>query len=190
MAGRATRYDRTRLASLHQLFSDGFDPAMVVTVPSLGGTAVSPTTVGAGGLTAFSTLSDGALVVSGQTWYVLAGGRAFGIPTQRPTDPTKHLRPGRPSRSHPQAHGSFTPCSSCVTRGGRSAGAPGAGASEAGAREAGTRCRGSGGETKLGEHHPVGLVLHEQSTTAAGRKKAEGCPACLPAVELRSQPFG
>ena len=68
-------------ASLHQFFSGGFDPALVVSLAALGNAPVSATTVGPAGLTAFSTLSDGALVVSGHTWYVFAGGRAFGIPT-------------------------------------------------------------------------------------------------------------
>ncbi len=68
-------------ASLHQFLSGGFDPALVVSLGSLGNAPVSALSAGAAHLDALSTASDGALVISGHTWYVLAGGRAFGIPT-------------------------------------------------------------------------------------------------------------
>ena len=84
-------------ASLHQFLSAGFDPALVVTVAGLGNAPVSATTAGAAHITALSTRSDGALAISGHTWYVFAGGRAFGISTPaglaklRGTDTAKPL---------------------------------------------------------------------------------------------------
>jgi Bacterial Ig domain len=64
----------------HQLSSDGNDPALVVTVPSLGSLKVG-SAAGAEGTaaSALSTRADGAIVNSSGTYYVLAGGRAFGI---------------------------------------------------------------------------------------------------------------
>jgi sugar lactone lactonase YvrE len=62
-----------------QFLGGGFDPALVVTVPSLGGLPVSAESAGAAGVTAASTAADGALVDSRGTFYVFAGGRAFGI---------------------------------------------------------------------------------------------------------------
>ena len=67
-------------ASERQFIDGGFDPALVVTVPNLGGMVVSSESAGAAHLTALSTRSDGALVVSGHTVYVFAGGAAFPIP--------------------------------------------------------------------------------------------------------------
>ncbi len=68
-------------ASEAQLLHGGFDPALVVTVAGLAGLTVSPATVGKAGVTALSTASDGAIADSGRTYYVFAGGRAFGVPT-------------------------------------------------------------------------------------------------------------
>jgi hypothetical protein len=68
-------------ASPSQFKSGGFDPALVVTVPGLGGLKVSTTSAGASGLTALRTSADGAVVDSAGTFYVFAGGKAFGIPT-------------------------------------------------------------------------------------------------------------
>ncbi len=64
----------------HQFFANGYDAALVVTVPSLAGLRVG-TTDGVTGpsATALATRADGALVDSAGTFYVLAGGRAFGI---------------------------------------------------------------------------------------------------------------
>ena len=64
----------------HQLSSDGYDPALVVTVPSLGSLRVG-SAAGAEGsaASALATRADGAIVDSSGTFYVLAGGRAFGI---------------------------------------------------------------------------------------------------------------
>jgi hypothetical protein len=69
-------------ASPKQFLGDGYDPALVVTVPSLGqlGVGASAGSEGAAG-NALSTSADGALVVSSGAYYVFAGGRAFGVPT-------------------------------------------------------------------------------------------------------------
>lgn len=68
-------------ATPSQLLADGYDPALVVTVPSLAGTPVGAP-VGALGseASALATSADGALVSSPNGWYVFAGGRAFGVP--------------------------------------------------------------------------------------------------------------
>lgn len=85
-------------ASLRQFLGDGFDPALVVTVPSLGDLVLSTSTAGAAHINALSTRADGAIVVSGHTFYVFAGGRAFGVPTPaalaelRVTDTAKVLK--------------------------------------------------------------------------------------------------
>jgi len=65
-----------------QFVDDGYDPALVVTVPSLGGLTVGAS-AGAEGpaANALSTDADGAMVDSSGTFYVFAGGRAFGIGT-------------------------------------------------------------------------------------------------------------
>lgn len=67
-----------------QLVSDGYDTALNVSVPNLAGLTVG-TTAGVAGttVTAAATTADGALVNSSGTIYVLAGGRAFGIPTPK-----------------------------------------------------------------------------------------------------------
>ncbi len=65
-----------------QFFQDGYDAALVVIVPGLGGASVGPS-AGQEGMaaTALATRADGAIVDSGGTFYVFAGGRAFGIST-------------------------------------------------------------------------------------------------------------
>ncbi len=65
-----------------QFKDNGYDPALVVTVPSLGGLKVgrSAGAVGAAG-NAFGTSSDGAIIDSSGTYYVFAGGRAFLVPS-------------------------------------------------------------------------------------------------------------
>ncbi len=57
--------------------SDGYSAMSVVNVPNLG----SLTTGSGAAPTAAVTMPDGALVQSGSTIYVYAGGKAFGIPT-------------------------------------------------------------------------------------------------------------
>ena len=65
-----------------QFLSDGYDPADVITVPGTGGLKVGATagSVGAGA-NAAATGANGAIVNSSGTFYVFAGGKAFGIPT-------------------------------------------------------------------------------------------------------------
>ncbi len=69
-------------ASPSQLLADGYDAALVVTVPNLGGL---PQGAAAGRLgaaaNALATSADGAVVAFGGTYYVFAGGRAFGVPS-------------------------------------------------------------------------------------------------------------
>ncbi len=67
-------------ASSADLVGRGFDPALVVRVPSLAGLAVSSRSVATAHLDARSTRSDGAIVASGGTYYVFAGGRTFSVP--------------------------------------------------------------------------------------------------------------
>ena len=64
-----------------QFKDDGYDPALVVTVPSLSGLKMgrSAGAVGAAA-NAFGTSSDGAIIDSGGTYYVFGGGRAFLVP--------------------------------------------------------------------------------------------------------------
>jgi hypothetical protein len=66
-----------------QFLGDGYDPADVITVPNDGRLAVGATagSLGPAG-NAFATDADGALIDSSGTFYVLAGGRAFGIASQ------------------------------------------------------------------------------------------------------------
>jgi hypothetical protein len=63
-----------------QFLGDGYDPADVITVPNGGRLAVGATagSLGAAG-NALATAANGALIDSSGTFYVLAGGRAFGI---------------------------------------------------------------------------------------------------------------
>jgi MBG domain (YGX type)/Bacterial Ig domain len=65
-----------------QFFDDGYDAALVVSIPSLAGFRIG-TTAGAEGAAAnaLATRADGALVDSAGTFYLFAGGRAFGIAT-------------------------------------------------------------------------------------------------------------
>lgn len=68
-------------ASVRQLLADGYDPALIVTVPSLGGLSVGRTTGAMGkAANALATRADGAIVDSSGAFYVFAGGRAFGVP--------------------------------------------------------------------------------------------------------------
>ena len=68
-------------ATPRQFLSDGYDPALVVTVPSLGGLTIGAS-AGSEGATgnALATVADGTVVVSSGAYYVFAGGRAFEVP--------------------------------------------------------------------------------------------------------------
>lgn len=66
-------------ASPHQLQAGGFDAALVVTVPSLGGLEVAPQSAGAAHLSAWSTRSNGAIVASSGEVFDLVGGRAVRV---------------------------------------------------------------------------------------------------------------
>jgi hypothetical protein len=65
-----------------QFLGDGYDPADVITVPSFGGLSVGAT-VGSVGTAdnAVGTAANGAIIDSSGTFYDIAGGHAFGIPT-------------------------------------------------------------------------------------------------------------
>ncbi|HTW07950.1 MAG TPA: hypothetical protein VME46_10585 [Acidimicrobiales bacterium] len=64
-----------------QFLGDGYDPALVVTVTSLSGLTVGKTAGSEGtAANALSTTADGAIIASSGAYYVLAGGRAFGVP--------------------------------------------------------------------------------------------------------------
>lgn len=67
-------------ASQQQLRAGGFDTALVVTAPSIGGLSVERESAGAAHIDAWTVRSNGAVVVSGHKDYVLAGGRAVDIP--------------------------------------------------------------------------------------------------------------
>ena len=60
-----------------QFRSAGFDWATVVTVPSLGTLNISAESAGAAGVTALTTISDGAIIDSNGVYYIFAGGKAF-----------------------------------------------------------------------------------------------------------------
>jgi hypothetical protein len=63
-----------------QFLGDGYDPADVITVPNEGHLGVGATAGSLGQLgNALATASNGALINSSGTFYVIAGGRAFGI---------------------------------------------------------------------------------------------------------------
>ena len=62
-----------------QFLRDGYNGALVITVPNLGGLTVGSNAGTT--LTALVTRADGAIVNSSGTFYTFAGGRAFGIPT-------------------------------------------------------------------------------------------------------------
>jgi len=69
-------------ATPEQFLDDGYDQAVVVTVPALTGLVVG-STAGAEGpaANALSTSADGAVVAASGSYFVFAGGHAFGIPT-------------------------------------------------------------------------------------------------------------
>ncbi len=84
--GNATVYVTGAGGELHgfstgqQFFHDGYDPTQVVVVPSLDGLKVGPAAGAEGAAaSALATRADGAVVDSSGTFYVLAGGKAFGI---------------------------------------------------------------------------------------------------------------
>jgi hypothetical protein len=63
-----------------QFLRDGYEAALVVTVPGLAGTSVGATAeVEGAAVTSLATRADGAILDSSGTFYVFAGGRAFGI---------------------------------------------------------------------------------------------------------------
>jgi hypothetical protein len=65
-----------------QFLGDGYDSADVITVPNLNGLTVGATAGSEGtAVTALATSANGAIVDSSGTYYVFAGGKAFGIPT-------------------------------------------------------------------------------------------------------------
>ena len=66
-------------AAPRQLKADGYDAALIVTVPNLGGLEVG--SAAGTTLTALATKADGAIVNSSGTFFTFGGGRAFGIPT-------------------------------------------------------------------------------------------------------------
>jgi hypothetical protein len=85
--GAATLYVVGSDGELHgfatpkQFIGDGYDPALVVTVPSVSGLSIGPSAGSQGSAgNALATAADGAIVVSSGTYYVLAGGRAFAVP--------------------------------------------------------------------------------------------------------------
>ena len=100
--GNATIYVVGTDGQLHpfatpaQFGGDGYNGALVITVPNLGGLSVGPNA--ANTLTALATRADGAIVNSSGTFYTFAGGRAFGIPTPaalqqvRKTNPATELQ--------------------------------------------------------------------------------------------------
>ena len=66
-------------ATPSQFGEDGYNGALVVTVPTLGGLTVGSNAGTT--LTALATRADGAIVNSSGTYFTFAGGKAFGIPT-------------------------------------------------------------------------------------------------------------
>ncbi len=90
-------------ATPKQYLNDGYDPALVVTVPSLGGLTVG-NTAGAGGAVdnALGTAADGAIVNDGGAYFTFAGGRAFGIgsPTILAKIRAAEQGPGRQGHRH------------------------------------------------------------------------------------------
>jgi hypothetical protein len=66
-----------------QLTQDGYDPALVVTVPNLGGLPVGAPVAQLGPAgDALANSADGTIVTLGTNWWVFAGGRAFALPGQ------------------------------------------------------------------------------------------------------------
>ena len=67
-------------ASPEQMVEDGYDTALVVSVPSLSGVAVGATVGSLGAAAdASTTAADGAIVDSSGAYYLFAGGRAFAV---------------------------------------------------------------------------------------------------------------
>jgi hypothetical protein len=65
-----------------QFLGDGYDPADVITVPNFGGLSVGATVGSVGtGDNVSGTASNGGIIDSSGTFYVVAGGRACGIAT-------------------------------------------------------------------------------------------------------------
>jgi hypothetical protein len=76
---------------------DGYDPALTVTVPNLGGlTTGSTASVEGTAVTALATSADGAIVDSTGTYYVFDGGKAFGIPTPAALTIVRHVDTATP----------------------------------------------------------------------------------------------
>ena len=80
-----------------QFVDDGYDPALVVTVPSLTGLILGAPAgqEGAAG-NALSTSADGAMVDSAGAFYVFAGGHAFGVPNPATLERLKKADKARP----------------------------------------------------------------------------------------------
>lgn len=77
-----TEGDLHGFATPAQFANDGYDPALVVTVPSLGKITIgAPAGSEGAAANAISTAADGAVVNSSGAYYVFAGGHAFGIAT-------------------------------------------------------------------------------------------------------------
>jgi len=69
-------------STVAQFLGDGYDSADVITVPNFGGLSVGATVGSVGtGDNVIGTAANGALIDSSGTFYVVAGGRACGIPT-------------------------------------------------------------------------------------------------------------
>ena len=86
-----------------QFLDDGYDPALVITVPNLGGLSVGSNAGTA--VTALVTRADGAIVNSSGTFYTFAGGRTSASRRRppwwssgRPTRPQELRRLGGPRR--------------------------------------------------------------------------------------------
>jgi hypothetical protein len=88
-------------ASRAQFERGGFDAALVITVPSLTGLTVSSTSAAAARIDALSTRSDGAIVVSGDTYYVFAGGVAFSVPDAAALSALRQADPAQPITGTP-----------------------------------------------------------------------------------------
>lgn len=86
-------------ASPSQIFAGGFDAADIITIPNLGGMTVNSSSAAAAGLTGYNTSSDGAVVNSSGTYYIFAGGKAFGIPTPAALSTIEASIPGATSPS-------------------------------------------------------------------------------------------
>ena len=80
-----------------QFLRDGYDPADVITVPNLGRITVGATAgVEGAAANALATTANGAIVDSSGTYFVLAGGRAFGIPNPTALKRTEAADAARP----------------------------------------------------------------------------------------------